>query len=169
MSNRYVWNRYSLVTSQQSEEPPSVVEIIGDPGGSWKLLVKDSVTNTSFSGNSTTGVYRMRESQADNVYEMTSGDSQNIAAGMYFTVHNSAGNGFGMYLAKSGGASIRILWEYTAQLNNALSVYPVRSKGSFNATLSNSGASTYPPNDARPRIASICVIPALLRRCNHVE
>ena len=43
------------------------------------------------------------------------------------------------------------------------------TKGSANGTVSNSGASTYPPNDTQPRIASICVIPAILRRCKYVE
>ena len=99
--------------------------------------------------------------QFDAVYKFTVGPSDSTASFQSFAIYLNAGDV--CFYARSSGWMDKMC--STACERN----YGIGSKGTANGTVSNSASSTYPPNDTRPRIASICVIPALLRRCNHVE
>ena len=71
-----------------------------------------------------------------------------------------------------GGLLVDFYYAYRidgSQTNEDRDWLGVRQSKTPAGTVSNSASSTYPPNDTQPRIASICVIPALLRRCKYVE
>ena len=178
MSNRYVWARYSTRNSHyDGEYQSSITQRYWDRGSNSSpvLFISNSRPQATY-GSDGDGSYVINQDDADEIYNLTVGQKQSIPGSVYFNVHankNGHSSPDTFYSASSGAAvemtefSTNSGGEYI--VNNARLTYPYKSKGTANGTISNSASSTYPPNDTQPRIASICVIPALLRRCKYVE
>ena len=181
MSNRYVWQRYAVNISTSQGAPTNRVEYIwqtdfGEPEPSAYVRYSSPYDGgvgygPDFGSSETeTTQYDFDRWDSDTQTEILNwDDSVTIPANKYFGIASrDVYQVFKVYLTT---AQTELSTGRQSQPVSP-SVIPltfVRSKGAANGTVSNSASSTYPPNDARPRIASICVIPALLRRCNHVE
>lgn len=177
MSNRYVWarNEVDISTSQGSptnrvsynwqytsgEPDESAYVFSGDPDGGEPYIAF---------GHSGTGFTFDRYDSGYRSQVIAYGGSVSVPAGKYFGFSSvDSGQTYNVYRTTAqteveGGGR-------TAQTVSP-SVIPLtftEAKGAANGTVSNSSSATYPPNDTQPRIASICVIPALLRRCKYGE
>ena len=178
MSNRYVWGRQTFQISKSEGESTRILSPI-DPA-IW--------------GNTLTAIGTSNINSIDFDFSQGTQSTDGVITNPTITEELTHGSRLAMASAQAeyrqfvgiGGrrtAVVRISnltnadWGYAVAGEDEISFSPyavdvmvgaVIKTGDI-STVSNSGASTYPPNDTRPRIASICVIPALLRRCNHVE
>lgn len=165
MSNRYVWARFDVdrkdVWVPQSSR---VITISGTSPEIWG--------GNAFSGNTLVG---------QDKHLLASGAGVHKISGDYNYQFNTEANPV-VYAKLRHSGSLTREYEITVTVSSGRSSFDcgdnwqqleerdsVNEKGDRDGTVSNSASSTYPPNDTQPRIASICVIPAILRRCKYVE
>lgn len=169
MSNRYVWNRYEITESEVAEKVTQGY-LSNYPDDKNIVRMGRHVRVSSYPIGGTDGQYAISSPYEEQ--ELSYGVNVEVPANRYFAFYDPdrLGSRPETYLALRGGCIVEVQEDYRrANLSNANKVHPRRSKGTANGTVSNSASSTYPPNDTQPRIASICVIPAILRRCKYVE
>ena len=162
LSSNYYWavaSDFTMSGTVFSLNNPTVAETEEGFQADHRAIEIDSTLGSNYFYFVTSGASIYANSTFANIYRVRFG--QNKAG--YATVF------YGNYYGSSMMSSCCL--EFGENLNGLTfeKMSAVGSKGTANGTASNSASSTYPPNDTQPRIASICVIPALLRRCKYGE
>lgn len=173
MSNRYVWNRYGIELQTNGTvtagAPSSIIVNNVDTSGSASSSVPVDYS-TSIQRN---GANIELVNPTERLFNFPGSNGYTFPVGTYIKVNPKWDYRYNIVIEDVLYVTSEMELRPSGSTLRAYSGSAIRysgyTKGSANGTASNSGASTYPPNDTRPRIASICVIPALLRRCNHVE
>ena len=170
MSNRYVWNRNAVnyEYAQHGDAQYSGSQYF--PGGfPVEILVADSPEDIGLSFNSNNVAVPSTIRNPSEVIAVNDFDWEK-----YFPANTPvACRGDDKVFFKPNSQ----LWVYVSQIGDD-PVFCVSSgrqlevhaeSGSYIAAVSNAAASTYPHHNYTGQITSICaIIPALLRRCNHV-
>ena len=155
MSNRYVWNRYEITESEVAEKVTQGY-LPNYPDDKNIVRMGRRVFASSYPIGGTDGWYSISSPYEEQ--ELSYGVNVEVPANRYFKFYDPDRLGLRpeTYLALSGGCVVEVQEDYhSANLSNANKVHPRRSKGSLVGTISNSGASTYPPRDYVSKSARI--------------
>lgn len=165
MSNRYVWARYNRNSEYEKAGNWGSTQNRAENREQKIAIASNESQLARASGTTDPTEWHVQIKNPDETVAISRGNPYTVPQGKYFYMLG----GFDTFFATQATTCKYESDDITAMTPSAPRLMLRYSKGTANGTVSNSVSSTYPPNDTQPRIASICVIPALLRRCKYVE
>ena len=150
MSNRYVWNRYNVQYAYN-------IDLSESSTGGSEVKYTASQSKVQMSSHKTGDWYEAEIVDPDGTDTISSSNSVLIENGWYFQIGNRTHyNNSGSTLSLSHTFGTIVSFRTTAGMLVSLPyVRYVPAAGTANGTVSNSGASTYPPRDYVSKSARI--------------